>query len=84
MDKTGKILEVLHLDSQKYLKWHNATVGIINESNRVEFVDSTINIITKLYSKGKQEWSESEFREFLKGTTPSPQRSVYKYLVTCL
>ncbi len=69
---------------QKYLKWCNTVVGIIKPNNSVQFIVPNLNPIVSIYTKGKTEWSESEFKEFLRDRLPSKnRRDIEKILFRC-
>ena len=49
----------------KLIKWENATVGIINTDNSVEFVAQDLNSVVKIYTQGKLIWTPSEYKQFI-------------------
>ncbi len=72
------------MGTQKYLKWHNSVVGIINSKNRVNFIDPSLNTVVHTYTKGKNEWSTEEYRVFLADRIPSRgRRDIENILFRC-
>ncbi|MDR2572157.1 MAG: hypothetical protein LBD23_17925 [Oscillospiraceae bacterium] len=49
----------------RYLKWDNDVIGIINENNNVTFIAPNYNKVIALYTNGCNEWSPDEWSEFL-------------------
>ena len=54
------------MGNERYLKWQNTVVGIINENSSVDFINPKLNTVVYSYTLGKSEWSADQYREFLK------------------
>lgn len=52
-------------DANKYLKWDNDVIGLIDENFNVKFIKSEYNDIVSIYTKNKTEWTREEFTNFL-------------------
>ena len=49
----------------RFLKWDDKIIGVIDENNAVTFTEPEINKVVSMYTKGKLYWSPDEFNEFL-------------------
>jgi len=52
-------------EKKRYLKWDSEIVGVISEEGNVSFVAPELNNIVAMYTRGRSEWSEKEFVDFL-------------------
>lgn len=72
------------MGTQKFLKWHNHTIGVINGKNQVKFINTSLNPVVHTYTNGKTEWTAGEYREFLIERIPSRnRRDIEKILFRC-
>ena len=58
----------------KLLKWEDATVGIINTDNSIEFVAQELNSVVKIYTQGKLSWTPSDYKQFIQDRIVSSSR----------
>ena len=49
----------------RYLKWDDTVVGVIDRAGAVFFTAPELNGIVATYTRGRQKWSSDEFIEFL-------------------
>lgn len=74
----------MSMSAQKYLKWHNKVVGVIDDKNRVHFINTDLNPVVYTYTCGKTEWSAEEYRDFLRDRIPGKgRRDIEKILFRC-
>ena len=50
---------------ERYLKWDDEVVGVIDMNNAVSFTEPGFNEVVSLYTQGKTKWSAEEFNGFL-------------------
>ena len=50
---------------ERFLKWDNEIVAVINNDNAVYFTAPELNEVVALYTRGRFRWTPEEFNEFL-------------------
>lgn len=69
---------------EKYLKWNNDVIGVIDLDYNVRFTQPKYNDVVYLYTRGKDSWSRDEFISFLSERLVSKERrDIEKILFRC-
>jgi excisionase family DNA binding protein len=61
-------------DGNRYLKWDNEIVGVINRTGAVSFIAPELNEVVVLYTRGQVKWSPEECGDFLSERVVSRDR----------
>jgi len=70
--------------SERYLKWANDVIGVIDATNAVSFTAPDYNDIVALYTRGAGGWSPEQFAEFLSERVISrDRRDIERILFRC-
>ena len=59
---------------ERYLKWDDEIVGIIDSKNAVQFTAGNYNEVLSLYTQGTASWSPGQFNDFLSERVVSRDR----------
>ena len=72
------------ISEQRFLKWENDVVGIIDSNNNVEFLQPGYNEVVALYSGGAGVWTAEKFAKFLSERIVSrDRRDIERILFRC-
>lgn len=78
--KTGKYSN----RSERYLKWNDAIIGVIDKTNAVEFTAASYNEVISLYTHRMDGWTPEQFGEFLSERVVSrDRRDIERILFRC-
>ena len=70
--------------AERYLKWADDIIGVINPANAVAFVVPDYNEVVSLYTRGATQWSPEQFAEFLSERVVSrDRRDIERILFRC-
>jgi hypothetical protein len=58
-------MQQLDQTGERYLKWDNTLIGVIDAENAVAFLEPAFNETVALYTRGATGWSPEQFTEFL-------------------
>jgi len=70
--------------ANRFLKWSNDIIGIIDNANAVKFINADYNDVISLYTKGATSWTPEQFNEFLSERVVSrDRRDIERILFRC-
>jgi hypothetical protein len=68
----------------RYMKWDNEIIGVIDERNGVEFIAPNYNDVVSLYTKAFSCWTPEQFNDFLSERVVSrDRRDIERILFRC-
>jgi hypothetical protein len=68
----------------RWLKWKNETIGTIDSTNAVHFIQPEYNEVVSIYTKGANFWTPDQFTEFLLERAVSrDRRDIERILFRC-
>ena len=69
---------------ERYLKWNNDIIGVIDPENNVRFTEPQYNEIVALYAQGASSWTPEQLSEFLSERVVSrDRRDIERILFRC-
>ena len=69
---------------ERYLKWDNDIIGVIDFENNIRFTEPQYNEIVSLYTQSASSWSSVQFSEFLSERVVSrDRRDIERILFRC-
>ena len=70
--------------TNRYLKWDDTVIGIVDQKNAVSFIAPHYNDVVSLYTGGAISWTPEQFTEFLSERIVSrDRRDIEKILFRC-